>query len=165
MVAKQEKQEVCIRSLEKLAVYVRKLRNFEFKRNYIGSPQYELVLNVTSTHALNVILTEPHKGNNESGEISVEVVSNTSNLIQHRIWLAIEPSANSDTYFGYSSPFFRGRPKEWERVGSMSSEISALFTPRLITEGIQSDAVLNVLYLGLPEFLNKVERLPDFMFE
>lgn len=38
MVAKQEKQEVCIRSLEKLAVYVRKLRNFEFKRNYIGSP-------------------------------------------------------------------------------------------------------------------------------
>ena len=42
MVAKQEKQEVCIRSLEKLVVYVRKLRNFEFKRNYIGLPSMNL---------------------------------------------------------------------------------------------------------------------------
>ena len=115
--------------------------------------------------SLKITLTEPYKGNNDSGAVMLDVISKASNLIQHRIWLAIEPSANSDTYFGYSSPFFRGRPKEWERVGSMSSEISALFTPRLITEGIQSDAVLNVLYLGLPEFLNKVEILPDFMFE
>lgn len=95
----------------------------------------------------------------------LEIISNSSNLIQHRIWLAIEPSANSDAYFGYSSPFFRGKPKEWERVGSMSNEISALFAPRLITEGIQSDVVLNVFYLGLPEVLKKVEKLPDFMFE
>lgn len=165
MVTKQEKQEVCIKSLEQLAAYVVKLRNGEFKRNYIGTPNTEFVLDVNSTQSVNVTLTEPHKGNNESGEIRIEVVSNSSNLIQHRIWLAIEPSPNSDTYFGYSSPFFRGRPKEWERVGSMSSEISALFTPRLITEGIQSDAVLNVLYLGLPRFLDKVEQLSDFIFE
>ena len=92
-------------------------------------------------------------------------MSKSSYIIQPRIWLAIEPSANSDTYFGYSSPFFRGKPKEWERVGSMSNEISALFAPRLITEGIQSDTVLNTLYLGLPEVLKKVATLPDFMFE
>ena len=165
MVTKQEKQEVCIKNLERLAAYVVKLRNGEFKRNYIGTPHNEFVLDVNSTHFLKVTLTEPYKGNNDSGAVMLDVISKASNLIQHRIWLAIEPSPNSDTYFGYSSPFFRGRPKEWERVGSMSSEISALFTPRLITEGIQSDAVLNVLYLGLPEFLNKVERLPDFMFE
>jgi hypothetical protein len=165
MVTKQEKQEVCIKSLEQLAVYVMKLRNKEFKRNYIGSPHYDLVLDVNSTHFLKVTLTEPNKGNNDAGEISVEVVSNISNLIQHRIWLAIEPSPNSDAYFGYSSPFFRGKPKEWERVGSMSSDISALFAPRLITEGIQSNAVLNAFYLGLPEFLNKVKKLPDLRFE
>lgn len=165
MVTKQEKQEVCIKSLEQLVTYVMKLRNWEFKRSYIGSPHYELVLNVTSTHSLKVTLTEPYTGNNEAGEVRLEIISNSSNLIQHRIWLAIEPSANSDTYFGYSSPFFRGKPKEWERVGSMSNEISALFAPRLITEGIQSDTVLNTLYLGLPEVLKKVATLPDFMFE
>jgi len=165
MITKQEKQEVCIKSLEQLATYVMKLRNWEFKRNYIGSPYYELVLNVTSTHSLKVTLTEPYKGNNEAGEVRLEIISNSSNLIQHRIWLAIEPSANSDTYFGYSSPFFRGKPKELERVGSMSNEISALFAPRLITEGIQSDVVLNAFYLGLPEVLKEVEKLPDFMFE
>lgn len=165
MVTKQEKQEVCIKSLEQLVVYVMKLKNWEFKRNYIGSPHYEFVLNVTSMHSLKVTLTEPYKGNNEAGEVKLEVISNSSNLIQHRIWLASEPSVNSDTYFGYSIPFFRGKPKEWERVGSMSSDISALFTPRLITEGIQSDTVLNTLYLGLPEVLKKVEKLPDFMFE
>lgn len=165
MVTKQEKQEVCIKSLEQLVTYVMKLRNWEFKRSYIGSPHYELVLNVTSTHSLKVTLTEPYKGNTEAGEVRLEIISNSSNLIQHRIWLAIEPSANSDTYFGYSSPFFRGKPKEWERVGSMSNEISALFAPRLITEGIQSDTVLDTLYLGLPEVLKKVATLPDFMFE
>lgn len=47
----------------------------------------------------------------------------------------------------------------------MSSDISALFALRLITEGIQSNAVLNVFYLGLPEFLNKVKKLPDLRFE
>lgn len=165
MVTKQEKQEVCIKSLEQLAAYVVKLRNREFKRNYIGTPNNEFVLDVNSTQSVNVTLTEPHKGNNESGEIRIEVVSNSSNLIQHRIWLAIEPSPNSDTYFGYSSPFFRGKRKEWDTVGSMSRDSSALFAPRLITEGIQSDAVLNTLYLGLPEVLKKIERLPDFMFE
>ena len=165
MVTKQEKQEVCVKSLDQLAAYVVKLRNGEFKRNYIGSPHYKLVLDLTSTHSLKVTLTEPHIGNNESGEIRIEVVSNSSNLIQHRIWLAIEPSPNSDTYFGYSSPFFRGKRKEWDTVGSMSGDSSALFAPRLITEGIQSDAVLNTLYLGLPEVLKKIERLPDFMFE
>lgn len=165
MVTKQEKQEVCIKSLEQLAVYVIKLRNKEFKRNYIGSPQYDLALDVNSTHFLKVTLTEPNKGNNDAGEVSIEVVSKSSYLIQHRIWLAIEPSANSDTYFGYSSPFFRGKPKEWERVGSMSSDTLVLFAPRLITEGIQSNAVLNAFYLGLPEFLNKVKKLPDLRFE
>lgn len=165
MVTKQEKQEVCVNALEQLATYVLKLRNWEFKKNYIGSPYYELVLNATSTHSLKVTLTEPYKGNNEAGEVRLEVISNSSNLIQHRIWLAIEPSPNSNTYFGYSNPFFRGKPKEWERVGSMSSEISVLFAPRLITEGIQSDTVLTTLYLGLPEFLKRVEKLPDFMFE
>lgn len=165
MGAKREKQEVCIKSLEQLAVYVMKLRNKEFKQNYIGSPHYDLVLDVNSTHFLKVTLTEPNKGNNDAGEVSIEVVSKSSYLIQHRIWLAIEPSANSDTYFGYSSPFFRGKPKEWERVGSMSSDISALFAPRLITEGIQSEAILNALYLGLPEVLKQVATLPDFMFE
>lgn len=165
MVTKQEKQEVCIESLEKLAPYVVKLRNKEFKRNYIGSPHYEFALDLSSTHFLKVTLTEPHKGNNESGEIRLEVVSKASNLIQHRIWLAIEPSPNSDTYFGYSSPFFRGKRKEWETVGSMSSDISALFAPRLITEGIQSEAILNALYLGLPQLLNEIGRLPNFKFE
>ena len=165
MVTKQEKQEVCIKSLEQLAVYVMKLRNGEFKRNYIGTPHNEFVLDVNSTQSVNVTLTEPHIGNNESGEIKLEVVSKVSNLIQHRIWLAIEPSPNSDTYFGYSSPFFRGKRKEWDTVGSMSSDISALFAPRLITEGIQSEAVLNAFYLGLPEVLKKVDKLPDFMFE
>ena len=165
MVTKQEKQEGCIKSLEELATYVTKLRNGEYKRNYIGSPHYELSLDVNSTHFLNVTLTEPNKGNNDAGEVSIEVVSKSSYLIQHRIWLAIEPSANSDTYFGYSSPFFRGKPKEWERVGSMSSDISALFAPRLITEGIQSEANLNALYLGLSELLNVIKKLPDFIFE
>ena len=161
---KTRKQEVCIKSLEQLATYVMKLRNWEFKRNYIGSPHYELVLNVTSTHSLKVTLTEPYEGNNEAGEVRLEIISNSSNLIQHRIWLAIEPSANSDTYFGYSSPFFRGKPKEWGTVGSMSSDSSALFAPRLITDGIQSDTVLNTLYLGLPGVLTKVEKLSDFRF-
>lgn len=165
MVTKQEKQEVCIKGLEKLAVYVMKLRNGEYKRNYIGTPHKEFVLDVNSTQFVNVTLTEPHKGNNESGEIRLEVVSKASNLIQHRIWLAIEPSVNGTTYFGYSSPFFRGKRKEWETVGSMSSDIPALFAPRLITEGIQSDTVLNAFYLGLPEVLKRVEKLPDFMFE
>jgi hypothetical protein len=165
MVTKQEKQEGCIKSLEELATYVTKLRNREYKRNYIGSPHYELSLDVNSTHFLKVILTEPNKGNNDAGEVSIEVVSRASYLIQHRLYLAIEPSANSDTYFGYSSPFFRGKPKEWERVGSMSSDILALFAPRLITEGIQSEAVLNALYLGLPQLLTKIGRLPDFKFE
>ena len=165
MVTKQEKQEVCIKSLEGLASYVMKLKNWEFKRSYIGSPHYELVLDINSTHSVKVTFTEPYKGNCDAGAVTLDVISKASNLIQHRIWLAIEPSANSDTYFGYSSPFFRGNPKEWERVGSMSSDISALFAPRLITEGIQSEAILNVLYLGLPEVLKKVEKLPDFMFE
>lgn len=165
MVTKQEKQEVCIKGLDELAIYVAKLRNREFKRNYIGSPHYELALDVNSTHFLKVTLTEPNKGNNDAGDVRIEVVSKASNLIQHRIWLAIEPSANSDTYFGYSSPFFRGKPKEWERVGSMSSDISALFAPKLITEGIQSEVVLNALYLGLPQLLNEIGRLPDFKFE
>ena len=165
MVAKREKQEVCIKSLEQLAVYVMKLRNKEFKQNYIGSPHYDLVLDVNSTHFLKVTLTEPNKDNNDAGDVRIEVVSKVSNLIQHRIWLAIEPSANSDTYFGYSSPFFRGRRKEWETVGSMSSDISALFAPRLITEGIQSEAILNALYLGLPQLLNEIGILPNFKFE
>lgn len=165
MITKQEKQEVCIKSLEELATYVVKLRNKEFKRNYIGSPHYELALDINSTYFLKVTLTEPNKDNNDAGDVRIEVVSKASNLIQHRIWLAVEPSANSDTYFGYSSPFFRGKPKEWERVGSMSSDISALFAPRLITEGIQSEAILNALYLGLPKFLNEVQNLPDLRFE
>lgn len=165
MVTKQEKQEVCIKSLEQLAAYVMKLKNWEFKRNYIGSPHYELVLDATSTHSLKVTLTEPYKGNNDSGAVMLDVISKASDLIQHRIWLAIEPSPNSDIYFGYSSPFFRGRPKEWERVGSTSSDISALFAPRLITEGIQSEAILNVLYLGLPKLLNKIPQLLDLTFE
>lgn len=165
MITKQEKQDLCIKSLEQLATYVRKLKNWEFKRNYIGSPHYELVLDVTSTHYLKVTLTEPYKGNNDSGAVMLDVISKASNLIQHRIWLAIEPSPNSDIYFGYSSPFFRGNPKDGARVGSMSSDISVLFAPRLITEGIQSDAILNALYLGLPEFLKQVETLPDFVFE
>ena len=165
MPTKQEKQEVCIKSLEELAPYVMKLKNWEFKRSYIGSPHYELALDLSSTHYLKVTLTEPNKGNNDAGAISIEVVSKSSYLIQHRIWLAIEPSASSDTYFGYSSPFFRGKPKEWERVGSMSSDSSALFAPRLITEGIQSEAILNALYLGLPQLLNEIGRLPNFKFE
>lgn len=165
MLTKLEKQEVCIKSLEVLAPYVMKLKNWEFKRSYIGSPHYEFALDLSSAHYLKVTLTEPNKGNNDAGAISLEVVSKSSYIIQPRIWLAIEPSANSDTYFGYSSPFFRGKPKEWERVGSMSSDISALFAPRLITEGIQSEAILNVLYLGLPNFLKEVQKLPDLRFE
>lgn len=165
MITKQEKQEVCIKSLEELAIYVAKLRNWEFKRNYIGSPHYELALDINSTYFLKVTLTEPNKDNNDAGDVRIEVVSKASNLIQHRIWLAIEPSANSDTYFGYSSPFFRGRRKEWETVGSMSSDSSALFAPRLITEGIQSEAILNALYSGLPQLLNEIGRLPNFKFE
>ena len=165
MITKQEKQEVCIKGLEALATYVAKLRNREYKRNYIGSSHYDLSLDVNSTYFFNITLTEPNKGNNDAGEIRIEVVSKASNLIQHRLWLAIEPSANSDTYFGYSSPFFRGKRKEWETVGSMSSDSSALFAPRLITEGIQSEAILNALYLGLPQLLNEIGRLPDFKFE
>lgn len=42
MIAKREKQEVCIRSLEKLAVYVRKLRNFEFKKTILVLPSMNL---------------------------------------------------------------------------------------------------------------------------
>lgn len=165
MVTKQEKQEVCIKSLEELATYVAKLRNGEYKRNYIGSSHYDLSLDVNSTYFLKVTLTEPNIGNNDAGEIRIEVVSKASYLVQHRLWLAIEPSPNSDTYFGYSSPFFRGKRKEWDTVGSMSSDSSALFAPRLITEGIQSEALLNALYLGLPEVLKRVATLPDFMFE
>lgn len=47
----------------------------------------------------------------------------------------------------------------------MSSDSSALFAPRLITEGIQSEAILNALYLGLPQLLNEIGRLPNFKFE
>ena len=165
MVTKEEKQEVCIKALEQLATYVLKLKNWEFKRNYIGSPHYELVLGVTSTHSLKITLTEPYKGNSESGVVMLDVISKASNLIQHRIWLAIEPSSNSDIYFGYSSPFFRGKPKDGCRVGSSSSSISALFAPSLITEGIQSDEILNILYLGLPRLLNQIEQLPDLFFK
>lgn len=165
MVTKQEKQEVCIKSLEQIATYVMKLRNLQFKRSYIGSPQDELAFDISSTHYLKVTLAEPNKGNNDAGDVRIEVVSKASNLIQHRLWLAIEPSANSDTYFGYSIPFFRGKRKEWETVGSMSSDSSALFAPRLITEGIQSEAILNALYLGLPQLLNEIGRLPNFKFE
>lgn len=165
MVTKQEKQEVCIESLEKLAPYVVKLRNFEFKRNYIGSMEYELILDVSSTHSLNVTLVEPCPVNYNSGQIRLDVVSNSSNFIQHRIWLAIEPAENSAAYLGYSTPYFRGKPQELERVESISSDISTLFASRLITEGIRSDAVLNTLYLGLPKLLNEVKQLPDFRFK
>lgn len=165
MVTKLEKQEVCIKSLEKLAPYVVKLKNFEFKRNYIGSSEYELVLDVKSTHYLRVTLVEPRPVNYNSGQIRLDVVSKTSNFIQHRIWLAIEPAEDSDAYFGYSSPYFRGKPQEWEKVGSVSKDISVLFAPRLITEGVRSDTVLNALYLGFPKLLNKVKHLPDLMFE
>ena len=165
MSTKQEKQEICIKSLEELSTYVVKLRNWDFKRNYIGSPHYEFVLDINSTHSLKVILTEPYKGNCNAGVVTLDIISKVSNLSQHRIWLAIEPSPNSDIYFGYSSPFFRGRPKDGCRVGSSSSSISALFAPRLITEGIQSDAILNALYLGLPKILNKIKKLPDLKFE
>lgn len=109
MVTKQEKQEVCIESLEKLAPYVVKLKNFEFKRNYIGSMEYELILGVSSTHSLKVTLVEPLPVNYNSGQIRLDVVSNSSNFIQHRIWLCIEPADNSDAYLGYSSPYFRER--------------------------------------------------------
>lgn len=165
MVTKQEKQEVCIKSLEQLAPYVVKLKNLEFKRNYIGSSEYELVVDVSSTHSLKVTFVEPRPVNYNSGQIRLDVVSNSSNFIQHRIWLVIEPAENSDAYLGYSSPYFRGKPQELERVGSISSDISTLFAPRLITEGIRSDAVLNTLYLGLPKVLSKIKRFPDFKFE
>ena len=165
MVTKQEKQEVCIKSLEKLAPYVVKLKNFEFKRNYIGSIEYELILDISSTHSLKVTLVEPCPVNYNSGQIRLDVVSKTSNFIQHRIWLVIEPTEDSDAYLGYSTPYFRGKPQELEKVGSISRDISTLFAPSLITEGIRSDAVLNTLYLGLPKFLNGVEKLPDFRFE
>ena len=165
MVTKQEKQEVCIESLEKLAPYVVKLKNFEFKRNYIGSSEYELVLDVNSTHYLRVTFVEPRPVNYNSGQIRLDVVSKTSNFIQHRIWLAIEPAEDSDAYFGYSSPYFRGKPQEWEKVGSVSKDISILFAPRLITEGIRSDTVLNTLHLGLPKLLSEINKLSDFRFE
>ena len=165
MVTKQEKQEVCIKSLEQLAPYVVKLKNLEFKRNYIGSSEYELIVYVSSTHSLKVTFVEPRPVNYNSGQIRLDVISKASNFIQHRIWLAIEPTESSDAYLGYSSPYFRGRPQEWEKVGSVSRDISVLFAPRLITEGVRSDAVLNALYLGLPKLLNKVKQLSDFMFE
>ena len=167
MVTKQEKQEVCIQSLEQLAVYISKLRNGEFerKRNYISSPHYDILFNLTSKHFLKIVLTAPYVGNCNSGVITLDVIRKESNLIQHRIWLAIEPSSNSDIYFGYSSPFFRGKPKDGCRVGSSSSSISALFAPSLITKGIQSDEILNILYLGLPRLLNQIEQLPDLFFK
>ena len=127
--------------------------------------EYELILGVSSTHSLKVTLVEPLPVNYNSGQIRLDVVSNSSNFIQHRIWLCIEPAENSDAYLGYSSPYFRGKPQEMESVGSISSDISTLFAPRLITEGIRSDAVLNTLYLGLPKVLSKIKRFPDFKFE
>lgn len=127
--------------------------------------EYELILGVSSTHSLKVTLVEPLPVNYNSGQIRLDVVSDSSNFIQHRIWLVIEPAENSDAYLGYSSPYFRGKPQELERVGSISSDISTLFAPRLITEGIRSDAVLNTLYLGLPKVLSKIKRFPDFKFE
>ena len=165
MVTTQEKQALCIDYLETLANYVTKIGSWDFSRFSNQGPEYPLTMVTSDTHSIRLTIVTPHITNNNSSSIIIEVISNKSNLVQHRIWLAIEPSPNSDTYFGYSSPFFRGKRKEWDTVGSMSSDISALFAPRLITEGIQSDAVLNTLYLGLPEVLKKIERLPDFMFE
>lgn len=165
MVTTQEKQALCIDYLETLANCVTKIGSWDFSRFSNQGPEYPLTMVPSDTHSIRLTIVTPHITNNNSSSIIIEVISNKSNLVQHRIWLAIEPSPNSDTYFGYSSPFFRGKRKEWDTVGSMSSDISALFAPRLITEGIQSDAVLNTLYLGLPEVLKKIERLPDFMFE
>lgn len=165
MVTTQEKQALCIDYLETLANCVTKIGSWDFSRFSNQGPEYPLTMVPSDTHSIRLTIVTPHITNNNSSSIIIEVISNKSNLVQHRIWLAIEPSPNSDTYFGYSSPFFRGKRKEWDTVSSMSSDISALFAPRLITEGIQSDAVLNTLYLGLPEVLKKIERLPDFMFE
>ena len=150
MVTKQEKQEVCIESLEKLAPYVVKLKNFEFKRNYIGSMEYELILGVSSTHSLKVTLVEPLPVNYNSGQIRLDVVSNSSNFIQHRIWLCIEPAENSDAYLGYSSPYFRGKPQVEDRAGTMVTEVEYICPLRLLDKEFLSDAVLDTLYDTLP---------------
>ena len=162
MVTKQEKQALCIDYLETLTHCVTKLEGWDFSRFLSQGPEYPLTVVPSDTHSIRLTLVTPHIENNNSSSIILEVISNKSNLVQHRIWLSIEPSVNGATYFGYSCPFFRGKRKEWETVGSMSSDISALYAPRLITEGILSESVLDTLYIGLPRVLAKFEQTTGF---
>lgn len=162
MVTKQEKQAFCIDYLETLANCVTKIGSWDFSRFSSQGPEYPLTVVPSDTYSIRLTIVTPHIANNNSSSIILEVISNKSNLVQHRIWLSIEPSVNGATYFGYSTPFFRGKPKEWDRVGSMSSDLSALYNPRLIAEGVTSDAILGALYIGLPRVLVKFEQTTGF---
>ena len=162
MVTTQEKQAFCIDYLETLANCVNKIESWDFSRFSSQGPEYPLTVVPSDTHSIRLTIVTPHIENNKSSSIILEVISNKSNLVQHRIWLSIEPSVNGATYFGYSTPFFRGKPKELDRVGSMSSDLSALYNLRLITEGVTSDAILGALYIGLPRVLVKFEQTTGF---
>lgn len=162
MVTTQEKQALCIDYLETLANCVTKIGSWDFSRFSSQGPEYPLTVVPSDTHSIRLTIVTPHIANNNSSSIILDVISNKSNLVQHCIWLSIEPSVNGATYFGYSTPFFRGKPKEWDRVGSRSSDLSALYNPRLIVEGITSDAILGALYIGLPRVLVKFEQTTGF---
>ena len=97
MVTTQEKQALCIDYLETLANCVTKIGSWDFSRFSNQGPDYPLTVVPSDTHSIRLTIVTPHIANNNSSSIILEVISNKSNLVQHRIWLSIEPSVNGAT--------------------------------------------------------------------
>lgn len=142
----RNKKEVgCLRVLTEIVKFLDVLPN-----SNLSGKSLKAYTSVNSKHDVSVVVDDARELNSDYFAITIEVVNARSGLVAHRFWFALESHSVNPTYLGYSTPYFRGKPKVEDRAGTMVTEVEYICPLRLLDKECLSDSVLDTLYDALP---------------
>ena len=142
---RNKKELGCLRVLTEIVKFLDVLPN-----SNLSGKSLKAYTSVNSKHDVSVVVDDARELNSDYFAITIEVVNARSGLVAHRLWFAVEASSARPVYLGYSTPYFRGKPKVEDRAGTMVTEIEYICPLRLLDKEFLSDSVLDTLYDALP---------------
>lgn len=142
---RNKKELGCLRVLTEIVKFLDVLPN-----SNLSGKSLKAYTSVNSKHDVSVVVDDARELNSDYFAITIEVVNARSGLVAHRFWFALEAHSVNPTYFGYSTPYFRGKPQVEDRAGTMTSGVEYICPLRLLDKEFLSDTVLDTLYDALP---------------
>lgn len=153
---RNKKELGCLRVLTEIVKFLDVLPN-----SNLSGKSLKAYTSVNSKHDVSVVVDDARELNSDYFAITIEVINARSGLVAHRFWFALEAHSVNPTYFGYSTPYFRGKPQVEDRAGTMTSGVEYICPLRLLDKEFLSDSVLDTLYDALPNVYAFVVELFD----